>query len=126
MSQTDLDAWLAQIQQCRPLSEPQMKTLCSIVKSQLLEESNVQPIASPVTVVGDIHGQFWDVLELFRIAGECPATSYIFMVRWSSAPFLGSQETSSIARLIEKVLYYRETLWIEAISRWKHSRSSWS
>ena len=57
-----------------------MKTLCSIVKSQLLEESNIQPVASPVTVVGDIHGQFWDVLELFRIAGECPGTAYVFMV----------------------------------------------
>lgn len=76
----NLDAWLAQIQQCKPLSEAQMKTLCSIVKSQLLEESNIQPVSSPVTVVGDIHGQFWDVLELFRIAGQCPETSYVFMV----------------------------------------------
>lgn len=57
-----------------------MRALCDIVKSQLLEESNVQPVSSPVTVVGDIHGQFWDVLELFRIAGECPDTSYVFMV----------------------------------------------
>ncbi|KAK9893528.1 Metallo-dependent phosphatase [Cystobasidium minutum MCA 4210] len=79
MSTVDLDAWLAQITQCRPLTEPQMRALCDIVKSQLLEESNVQPVSSPVTVVGDIHGQFWDVLELFRIAGECPGTSYVFM-----------------------------------------------
>jgi hypothetical protein len=79
-SQTDLDAWLAQIKQCHPLSESQMRTLCSIVKAQLLEESNIQPVSGPVTVVGDIHGQFWDVLELFRIGGECPDTSYVFMV----------------------------------------------
>lgn len=80
MATANLDAWLAQITQCRPLTEPQMRVLCDIVKSQLLEESNVQPVSSPVTVVGDIHGQFWDVLELFRIAGECPTTSYVFMV----------------------------------------------
>lgn len=80
MSMHDLDAWLSQIRACNPLTEPQMKRLCSIVKAQLLEESNIQPVSSPVTVVGDIHGQFWDVLELFRIAGECPDTSYVFMV----------------------------------------------
>lgn len=80
MSTSDLDAWLAQITQCRPLTEAQMRVLCELVKAQLLEESNVQPVSSPVTVVGDIHGQFWDVLELFNVAGECPGTSYVFMV----------------------------------------------
>lgn len=80
-STSDLDAWLGQIKQCKPLTESQMKLLCSIVKGQLLEESNIQPVSSPVTVVGDIHGQFWDVLELFRIAGECPDAAYVFMVR---------------------------------------------
>ena len=50
------------------------------VKELLLEESTVQPVAGPVTVCGDIHGQFHDLLELFRTGGECPDTSYIFMV----------------------------------------------
>jgi len=45
-----------------------------------MEESNIQPVHSPVTVCGDIHGQFYDLLELFRVGGEIPHTSYIFMV----------------------------------------------
>ena len=30
---------------------------CDFVSELLLEESNVQPVSSPVTVCGDIHGQ---------------------------------------------------------------------
>ena len=45
-----------------------------------MEESNIQPVYSPVTVCGDIHGQFYDLLELFKVGGEIPNTSYVFMV----------------------------------------------
>jgi serine/threonine-protein phosphatase PP1-1/serine/threonine-protein phosphatase 6 catalytic subunit len=47
----------------------------------------VQPVSSPVIVCGDIHGQFFDLLELFRTGGSLDETgklsltegSYIFM-----------------------------------------------
>ncbi|EIW68600.1 hypothetical protein TREMEDRAFT_69090 [Tremella mesenterica DSM 1558] len=76
---SDPDRWIELIRQCKPLPERQMKLLCSRVRDLLLEESNVHHVQSPVTVCGDIHGQFWDVLEIFRQGGELPETSYIFM-----------------------------------------------
>ena len=36
-------------------------------------------VQTPVTLCGDVHGQFYDVLELFRVGGELPFTQYIFM-----------------------------------------------
>jgi serine/threonine-protein phosphatase 2A catalytic subunit len=42
-------------------------------------ESNVQAVSSPVTICGDVHGQFHDLIELFKIGGRCPETNYLFM-----------------------------------------------
>jgi hypothetical protein len=69
---------------CSSISLPtsvcsELKQLCDLVREILMEESNVQPVAAPVTVCGDVHGQFFDVLELFRQGGEIPLTNYVFM-----------------------------------------------
>jgi len=75
----DPDKWISQLLTCQYLSESDMKLLCERVRSILLEESNIQPVSSPVTICGDIHGQFWDLLELLKKGGDVPDTSYIFM-----------------------------------------------
>ncbi|KAI5826007.1 Metallo-dependent phosphatase [Schizophyllum commune Tattone D] len=79
MSLYNPDRWIDQLMSCKHLSEPEMKILCERVRAILLEESNIQPVSSPVTICGDIHGQFWDLLELLRKGGDIPDTSYIFM-----------------------------------------------
>jgi serine/threonine-protein phosphatase 2A catalytic subunit len=75
----DLDAQIESLLQCQPLKEQEVKALCAKAKEILANESNVQPVRCPVTVCGDIHGQFQDLLELFRIGGLSPDTNYLFM-----------------------------------------------
>jgi len=75
----DPDKWIEISKDCKYLPENELKQLCDIVCDLLMEESNIQPVSSPVTVCGDIHGQFYDLEELFRTGGHCPDTNYIFM-----------------------------------------------
>mmetsp|Transcript_31853 Transcript_31853/g.82463 ORF Transcript_31853/g.82463 Transcript_31853/m.82463 type:complete len:311 (-) Transcript_31853:37-969(-) len=74
-----LDTWIESLMSCTPLAEPQVKQLCDKAREILMEENNVQPVRCPVTVCGDVHGQFHDLLELFKIAGPFPDTNYLFM-----------------------------------------------
>lgn len=74
-----IDQWIEIAKDCKYLPENDLKKLCDYVGDLLLEESNVQPVSSPVTVCGDIHGQYYDLEELFRTGGQLPDTNYIFM-----------------------------------------------
>jgi serine/threonine-protein phosphatase 6 catalytic subunit len=62
----DIDNWLETVKGGTILPERELRILCEKVKEILIEESNVQPVAAPVTICGDIHGQFHDLLELFN------------------------------------------------------------
>ena len=82
----DLDGWIEQLLDCKQLSENQVwvilleaicdqkpfqvKILCEKAKEILSKESNVQAVKCPVTVCGDVHGQFHDLMELFKIGGS--------------------------------------------------------
>ncbi|KAH8165325.1 hypothetical protein CIB48_g2937 [Xylaria polymorpha] len=74
-----LDGWIESLMSCKQLAEADVQRLCEKAREVLQEESNVQPVKCPVTVCGDIHGQFHDLMELFKIGGPNPDTNYLFM-----------------------------------------------
>lgn len=61
------------------IPEKDVVSLCEMARTILQAEDNVQPVRSPVTICGDVHGQFHDLVELFRIGGTPPDTNYLFM-----------------------------------------------
>lgn len=42
--------WIEKVRSGEFLAEEELKALCDLVKEVLVEESNVQPVSSPVTV----------------------------------------------------------------------------
>lgn len=74
-----IDGWIEKLMACQHLTEAEVVELCRIARDILTKEDNVQPVRCPVTVCGDVHGQFHDLMELFRIGGKPPDTNYLFM-----------------------------------------------
>ena len=60
-NEQDLEQQIAQLMLCKPLSEESVKALCEKAKEILINESNVSAVKPPVTICGDIHGQFYDL-----------------------------------------------------------------
>jgi serine/threonine-protein phosphatase PPG1 len=83
MAPFDLDACIAKLSAKQLLGEALLREICEKTKEVLMRESNVVHVSSPVTVVGDIHGQFHDLIEIFRIGGSAPSTNYLFLGKWS-------------------------------------------
>lgn len=75
----DLDRQIDILKSCEIIKESEVRELCNMARDILLQESNIQSIHSPITICGDIHGQFYDLMQLFRVGGDCPKTNYIFM-----------------------------------------------
>jgi len=67
------------LQKCEPLPESHVKQLCAMASEILGKEQNVHNVRSPITICGDVHGQFHDLQELFSIAGAPPDENFLFM-----------------------------------------------
>lgn len=60
--------------------EPQeIKDICSqFMKIQFIEP-NIVHTTSPCSLVGDIHGQYYDLLNIFTLFDDCSKKKYIFL-----------------------------------------------
>lgn len=75
----NVDAYIERLKEKKPLSMTQLEDMLKLVKEVLSKEANMPAVRAPVTVVGDIHGQFYDLLELFRVCGEPPYVNFVFL-----------------------------------------------
>lgn len=95
----DLDAWISLLRQGEVLAPHACRFICTKLVEVLLGESNIHVISAPVTVVGDLHGQFYDVLEMFRVGGEPPLVNYLFLGDYVDRGHFSLQTISMLACL---------------------------
>lgn len=76
----ELDKWNEVVKrECTYLPEPELNKLCDFLMDILVEEPNVLDLSYPITICGDIHGQYYDLNKLFEVAGDPKDTRYLFL-----------------------------------------------
>uniref|UniRef100_A0A1I8F5K7 Serine/threonine-protein phosphatase n=1 Tax=Macrostomum lignano TaxID=282301 RepID=A0A1I8F5K7_9PLAT len=73
---------------CELITEAEVKALCGKAREILIEESNVQCVDAPVTVCGDIHGQYTTSRSSSATAGMCPTRTTCSLATLSIALLL--------------------------------------
>ncbi|KAJ8488250.1 hypothetical protein ONZ45_g14019 [Pleurotus djamor] len=61
------------------LTEEQALLILDLATRMLSTEANIVHVKSPVTICGDIHGQYYDLMKLFDVGGPLSDNSYLFL-----------------------------------------------
>lgn len=79
MDKARLDRILDLLWACKLPGLEDTKYLLTCGQQVLIKEPNVLKLKSPITLCGDIHGQFYDLLELFSVGGHPPEQNFLFL-----------------------------------------------
>ena len=79
MDNSDLDNVISMLREAKYPPEKMVRAVCEKAIEVFGKLPNLVKVNPPVTVCGDTHGQFFDLLELFCIGGQIPETNYLFL-----------------------------------------------
>lgn len=91
------------------LSEAEIRGLCLKSREIFLEQPILLELEAPLKVVGDIHGQYYDLLRLFEYGGFPPEANYIFLGNYVDR---GKQSLETISLLLAYKIKYPENFFL--------------
>lgn len=86
-----------------PLAETEVRFLVLQTRELFMSQPMLLEINAPVKIVGDIHGQYMDMLRLFDLAGYPPVCNYLFLGDYVDR---GSQSLEVICLLMAYKIKY--------------------
>jgi len=80
MIQRLLDAaYTGKVTKTVSLKNAEIFAICSAVREVFLTQPSLLELAPPVKIVGDIHGQYTDLIRMFEMCGFPPNSNYLFL-----------------------------------------------
>jgi serine/threonine-protein phosphatase PP1 catalytic subunit len=61
------------------LRNAEINSICSRVREIFLEQPPLIELEAPVKIVGDIHGQYSDLIRMFEMCGFPPSSNFLFL-----------------------------------------------
>ncbi|KAJ5641708.1 hypothetical protein N7490_005708 [Penicillium lividum] len=91
------------------LKNAEITAICSAVRELFLSQPALLELSAPVKVVGDVHGQYTDLIRLFEMCGFPPASNYLFLGDYVDR---GKQSLETILLLFCYKLKYPENFFL--------------
>ncbi|KKK19281.1 serine/threonine protein [Aspergillus ochraceoroseus] len=61
------------------LKNAEIMAICTAARELFLNQPALLELSAPVKIVGDVHGQYTDLIRLFEMCGFPPASNYLFL-----------------------------------------------
>ncbi|KAL1974420.1 hypothetical protein VTN31DRAFT_4624 [Thermomyces dupontii] len=91
------------------LKNAEIVAICNAARELFLSQPALLELSAPVKIVGDVHGQYTDLIRLFEMCGFPPAANYLFLGDYVDR---GKQSLETILLLLCYKLKYPENFFL--------------
>lgn len=92
-----------------PFHSWEIQLICHQAREIFLNQPTLLKLQAPIKIVGDIHGQFSDLLRILRLSGVPPDTSYLFLGDYVDR---GKQSLETILLLLCYKIKYKDNFFM--------------